>query len=68
MSCAPIRLKDGTVVLVNLKPGAALTDDEARVLEEYLLFCRRRKARRAAKEQRERNKQESHKGKMHGPV
>ncbi len=56
MSCKPIRLKDGTVVLAQLKPGAELTDEETKVLEEYLQFCRTRKAKRAAKEQRERNR------------
>lgn len=46
MSCKPIRMKDGTVVLVDVKPGEELTDEEARVLEQYIQFCRDRRERR----------------------
>jgi hypothetical protein len=48
----PVKLKDGTVVQVCLKPDAELTDEEARVLDEYLQFCRERRAKRKAKKKK----------------
>ena len=46
MSCVPIKMTDGTVVLANVKPGEALTDEEKAAIAEYVQFCRDRKARR----------------------
>lgn len=56
MSCEPIRMKDGTVVLANVKKGEVLTDEDKRILAEWVQFCRERKAKREAEEQHERNK------------
>lgn len=46
MSCQPIKMADGTVVLANLKPGATLTDEEKQAIAEYVQFCRDRRAKR----------------------
>lgn len=53
MSCQPIKMADGTVVLANLKPGPALTEEEKQAIAEYVQFCRDRRA----KEQRKRNRE-----------
>lgn len=53
MSCRTIRMKDGSVVLANMKPGAKLTAQDERTLAEYAQFCRDR----AAEEQRRRNQE-----------
>jgi hypothetical protein len=50
MACVPIPLKDGTVVLANVKPGMKLTAADRQVLEEYAEFCRERKRQREARE------------------
>lgn len=51
MSCKPIRLKDGTVVLANMTRRGKLSERDLKTLEEYAEFCRAR----AAKQQRKRN-------------
>ena len=51
MPCKEVRLKDGSVVLAHLKPGAKLTGEDERILAEWVQFCRDRQA----KEQRKRN-------------
>jgi len=51
MPCKLVPMKDGTVVLANVKPGAALTARDLAALEEYVQFCRDRRA----EEQRKRN-------------
>jgi len=51
MACKEIRMKDGTVVLANMKPGAKLTEEDERIIAEWVQFCRDRRA----KEQRKRN-------------
>jgi hypothetical protein len=55
MSCDPIRMKDGTVVLANVKRGAVLTERDKEILADWVQFCRDRTAAREAKEQRQRN-------------
>lgn len=47
--CQPIRMADGTVVLANLKPGAALNEEEKSAIAEYVQFCRDRKAKKKRK-------------------
>jgi len=44
MSCKPIKMADGTVVLAMVKPGAVLTDADKQILAEWIQFCRDRKA------------------------
>ena len=56
MKCTPIVMEDGTTVLAMVKPGAVLTEEDKRILAEWVQFCRNRKAKRLAKEQRERNR------------
>ncbi len=51
MACKQIRMKDGTVILANLKPGAKLTEEDERSIAKSVQFCRDRRA----KEQRKRN-------------
>lgn len=51
MSCQFVRMKDGTVLLANVKPGAALTPRDLEALAAYMKFCRER----TAKTQRDRN-------------
>jgi hypothetical protein len=46
-------MQDGTVVLADVKKGAVLTDEDKRVLAEWVQFCRDRRA----KEQRKRNRE-----------
>lgn len=41
MSCIPIKLEDGSVILVNVKPGEKLTADDIEVLR--LVFELQRK-------------------------
>lgn len=53
MSCEPIKMKDGSVVLANVKPGAVLTDKDKEIIAEWVEFCRDRRR----KEQRKRNQQ-----------
>ncbi|MBZ5579545.1 MAG: hypothetical protein LAP40_23540 [Acidobacteriia bacterium] len=53
MACEPIRLKDGTVVLANVKPGMKLTEEDRRVLEEYAEFCRERRGQEQIRRNRE---------------
>jgi hypothetical protein len=53
MSCHPIQMQDGTVILADVKKGAVLTDEDKRVLAEWVQFCRDRRA----KEQRKRNRE-----------
>jgi hypothetical protein len=53
MSCEPIKMADGTVVLANVKKGAVLTEEDKRILAEWVQFCRDRRA----KEQRKRERQ-----------
>jgi hypothetical protein len=55
MSCEPIRMEDGTVVLANVKPGETLTELDKKILADWVQFCRDRAAKRSAKEQRKRN-------------
>jgi hypothetical protein len=42
----PIRLKDGTVVLAELKPGAVLTPADEEILAEWVQFVRDRSERK----------------------
>jgi hypothetical protein len=35
--------------IVCLKPGETLTDEEARILDDYLRFCRERRAKRRSR-------------------
>ena len=49
--CKQIRMKDGTVILAKVKPGAVLTEDDERAIAEFAQFCRDQ----TAKEQRKRN-------------
>jgi predicted DNA-binding antitoxin AbrB/MazE fold protein len=51
MSCKPIKLKDGTAVLVNMARRGKLSERDLKTLEEYAEYCRQR----AAERQRERN-------------
>lgn len=56
MSCQPIKMKDGTVVLANVKPGETLTEADKQAIAEYVQFCRDRRAKkreRSAKEQKQ---------------
>lgn len=59
MKCVPIKMDDGTVVLASVKPGAVLTEEDKRVLAEFVQFCRdrrtteqRKREQTAAKAQR----------------
>jgi hypothetical protein len=45
VSCEPIRMADGTVVLAMVRPGAKLTDEDREALAEWIQFCRDRSAR-----------------------
>ncbi len=45
MKCTPIKMEDGTTVLAAMKPGAVLTDEDKRVLAEWVQFCRDRRAK-----------------------
>ena len=49
MSCEPIRMEDGTVVLANVKPGETLTELDKKILADWVQFCRDREAKRRAK-------------------
>lgn len=49
MSCEPIRMEDGTIVLANMKEGETLTDEDKKGLEAYIQFCRDRRAKENAK-------------------
>jgi hypothetical protein len=51
VSCKPIQMEDGSVVLANVKRGAVLTQEDKRILAEWVQFCRDRRAA----EQRKRN-------------
>lgn len=51
MPCKPIKMKDGTVVLANMRPGQKLTEADKQTLAEWVAFCRERRD----KEQRKRN-------------
>lgn len=55
MSCEPIRMPDGTVVVANVVEGETLTDEDKQAIAEWVQFCRDRKANR---EERERAKKE----------
>jgi urease accessory protein UreE len=44
MRCEPVRLRDGSTVLVSMKHGEKLTDEDRAVLEEFAEFLRIRKA------------------------
>ena len=46
MACEPIKMKDGTVVLANVRPGCKLTAEDKLALAEYVQFCRDRRAKR----------------------
>ncbi len=52
MSCEEIKMPDGTVILAHVKPGEKLTDEDKRILAEWVEFCRNRGVR----EQRRRNR------------
>ncbi len=39
----PLRLPDGTVAILEIKPGAVLTEEEKEALAEYVMFLRDRK-------------------------
>jgi hypothetical protein len=52
-------MKDGTVVLANVKSGETLTEQDKEIIAEWVQFCRDRKAAREAKEQRKRNRKQS---------
>ena len=56
MSCEPIKMPDGTVVLADVKRGQRLTESDKAALAEWVQFCRDRRAQREAKEQRDRNR------------
>jgi hypothetical protein len=45
MSCEPIKMPDGTVVLANVKKGQVLTAKDRQVLAEWVQFCRDRRAK-----------------------
>lgn len=45
MSCEPIKMADGTVVLANVVPGQKLTEEDKRVLAEWVQFCRDRRSK-----------------------
>ncbi len=49
MPCEQVRMKDGTVLLANVKPGEKLTDEDKRALDEYVQFCRERRAKKRRK-------------------
>ena len=42
MSCEPIRMNDGTVVLANVKKGETLTEGDKKIISEWVEFCRER--------------------------
>ena len=43
MRCEPVKLKDGSLVLVNLPPGAVVTDEDRAVIEEFAEYLRIKK-------------------------
>lgn len=45
MACERVRLRDGSVILVNVKPGETLTDADRQVLEEFHELLRLQKKR-----------------------
>ena len=49
MACEPIKMKDGTVILANVKPGAKLTDEDKKIIADWVQFCRDRKAKKVKK-------------------
>ena len=44
MACVAIKLRDGSTILVNLKPGAKLTAEDIAVLREFYEYLREAKA------------------------
>lgn len=52
MSCESVKLSDGSVVLVNVKAGQKLTEEDKQALKEYVEFCRKRAAKKKAKERK----------------
>lgn len=52
MSCEPIKMADGTVVLANVKKGETLTEKDKQVLAEWVQFCRDRRAKEQHKAER----------------
>jgi hypothetical protein len=50
MSCEPVNMPDGTVVLANVRPGAKLTDKDRETIAEWIQFCRDRQANEIAAE------------------
>jgi hypothetical protein len=54
MSCQSIKMADGTVILANVKPGETLTEEDKRILAEYVEFCRERRRKKVAKHSRSR--------------
>ena len=44
-NCVPIKLKDGSVILVMLNRGATLTEEDIAVLREYYELLREAKAK-----------------------
>jgi hypothetical protein len=58
MSCEPVKMPDGTIVLANVKDGETLTDEDKRAIAEWVQFCRDRKAK---KEKKHENHDRKHK-------
>ena len=50
--CVPVVMKDGTTVLAMMKPGETLTEEDKRIISEYVQFCRDQNRR--AKERKRR--------------
>lgn len=46
MSCQTIKMKDGSVVIANVKTGETLTEEDKAAIAEYVLFCHERNARK----------------------
>lgn len=40
MPCQPVTFSDGTVVLVNVKPGQTITDEDIAVLQEFYAYLK----------------------------
>lgn len=53
MSCQPIKMADGTIVLANVKRGATLTEADKQALADWVQFCRDRRAKEQCKRNRE---------------
>ena len=49
MACKPIKLKDGTVILADVKPGQKLTKQDEKILAEWVEFVKARAKRKKPK-------------------